>query len=137
MRRRKLLLMLACLAIVSCAVGAFVLWPPPYQVTQENYDRLKVGMLRADVEAIIGPPGFYRNGPAVSPAFVATKLSDDDPNLAGFNLWWGDTVIVCVSYDHSGRVIALDHAEAIEPKVGLLGWFRWHANRQWHRWFPE
>jgi hypothetical protein len=64
MRRRKLLVTLAGLAVVV-AVGVFVPGPSPEPslVTRENFDRIKGGMSRADVEAILGPPGDYRTGP--------------------------------------------------------------------------
>jgi hypothetical protein len=63
MRRKKLLAALAVLAVVLAA-GAFVLWPPPERVTWENFERISVGMSRADVVAILdGPPGDYTTGP--------------------------------------------------------------------------
>jgi hypothetical protein len=79
-RRRKLLVALAGLAVVVAAV-VVVLWPRPDRITQENYDRIRVGglwgedwathdnrapvkkgMTRTEVEAILGPPGDYRTG---------------------------------------------------------------------------
>jgi hypothetical protein len=62
MRRRKLLVVLAGLAVVGAA-GAVVLWPkPPSRITQENFDLIRDGMTRAEVEAILGPPGDQRTG---------------------------------------------------------------------------
>jgi hypothetical protein len=58
MRRRKLLAALAGLAVVV-AVGAVGLWPQSDRVTREIFDRLRVGMPRAEVEAILGPPAVY------------------------------------------------------------------------------
>jgi hypothetical protein len=53
---------LAGLAVVVAA-GAVVLWPRlPSRITRENFDRLKKGMSRAEVEAILGPPGDCRTG---------------------------------------------------------------------------
>jgi hypothetical protein len=56
MRRRKLLGALAGLAVVV-TVGAFALWPQPARITRGNYDRIRMRMSRAEVEAILGAPG--------------------------------------------------------------------------------
>jgi hypothetical protein len=53
MRRRKLLGAVAGLAVLV-AVGVFALWPRTERVTRENFDRIKEGMSRAEVEAIHG-----------------------------------------------------------------------------------
>ncbi len=58
MRRHKWkLLAVAGLALAS--VAAFALWPRPNRFTREDYDRIHKGMTRAEVEAILGPPGDY------------------------------------------------------------------------------
>jgi hypothetical protein len=62
MRRRTLLVALAGLAVVVGA-GTVVLWPRADRITLENFDRIKKGMRRAEVEAILGPPGDYTTGP--------------------------------------------------------------------------
>ena len=63
MRRRTLLVVLAGLTVVVAA-GAVVLWPrTPSRITLENCNRIREGMSRAEVEAILGPPGDYRTGP--------------------------------------------------------------------------
>jgi hypothetical protein len=64
MRRRKPLVALAGLAVVVAA-GVVVLWPrtAPERITRENYDRIRNGMSRAEVEAILGPPRDYSTGP--------------------------------------------------------------------------
>ena len=60
MRRRKLLVALAGLA-VAVAAGAVVLWPRTIDmspgVTLHNFVRLKEGMTLSDVATILGPPG--------------------------------------------------------------------------------
>jgi hypothetical protein len=59
MRRRKLLVVLAGLAVVVAA-GVAVLWPRPARVTPENYLRIEAGMTLAEVAAILGaPPGDF------------------------------------------------------------------------------
>jgi hypothetical protein len=49
MRRRTLLLALAGLAVVVAA-GAVQLRPREDRVTRANYERIQIGMSRADVE---------------------------------------------------------------------------------------
>ena len=65
MRRRWLWWVLA-VAIVLAA--AFVLRSPRAdRITPENYARVQPGMTRAEVEAILGPPGDFRKGPSNAP----------------------------------------------------------------------
>jgi hypothetical protein len=58
-------LALAGLAVVV-AVGVVVLWPrtEPNRITRENCYQIKEAMSRAEVEAILGPPGDYSTGDA-------------------------------------------------------------------------
>jgi hypothetical protein len=85
--RRRLLLTLAGIAVLLCAVGVFELWPArlpqvtpasqelvsliqketapvkptgPDRVTRENCDLIWVGMSRSSVVEILGSPGDYR-----------------------------------------------------------------------------
>jgi hypothetical protein len=60
MRRRKLLVALAL--AVAVAAAAVVLLPRPDRIAREDYDRIRPGMTRGEVEAILGPPGDYRTG---------------------------------------------------------------------------
>src|SRR5258708_730719 len=62
-RRWTLLVVLAVGLIALVGVAAFVAWPRPDRVTRENFDRIKVGMSRTEVEAILGPQGDYTTGP--------------------------------------------------------------------------
>jgi hypothetical protein len=71
-RQWKLELGALVVALSVNAVGMLLLWmaprpepvpispaPPPPRVTRENLYRIKYGMTRAEVEAILGPPGDY------------------------------------------------------------------------------
>jgi hypothetical protein len=62
MRKRKLLVVLAGLAVVV-AVGVVVLCLQPSRITRDNFDCIHHGMTRAEVEVIPGPPGDYTTGP--------------------------------------------------------------------------
>jgi outer membrane protein assembly factor BamE (lipoprotein component of BamABCDE complex) len=58
MRSRKLLWAVGLAVLV--AVRVFVLWSRPDRITEENFSRIKVGMSREEVHAILGSPDDYR-----------------------------------------------------------------------------
>lgn len=68
MRRRlkKLAILMAATGLVaSCILGFSFLVPVPLRpskVTQENLDRVELGMTDDQVEAILGPPGYSHSG---------------------------------------------------------------------------
>lgn len=64
MRSRKLRWVLAGLTLALLAVGTFVLWPQPIVagLTQENFDRIQLGMTRPEVEALLGKPSMFDGG---------------------------------------------------------------------------
>jgi hypothetical protein len=50
--------------IAAGAVVGFVLLPQPLRLTQSDFDRLRVGMSRTEVESILRcPPGDYTTAP--------------------------------------------------------------------------
>jgi hypothetical protein len=131
MRRRTLLVALAGLAVVV-TVGVVALWPRPERITRENYDRIKQGMSRSQVESILGLPGDYRTGPTayeeVLPEYKPTNRME----------WWTDTLIIIIDFDEAGLAyeyhrLRLGRTVQQSPVDNLL----WRAKRQWHRWFPE
>jgi hypothetical protein len=154
MRRRTLLVVLAVLAVVVAA--GVVLWPrPPSRITRENFDRIREGMTRAEVEAILGPPGDYRthfgqtadgNGgehgwlpdpDEYKPAIATWRDAGENPfgKFNGEATWVGDTVLVLVVIDDTGRVLETDTLER-RRLGGTIDNLLWRAKRQWLRWFP-
>ena len=147
-------LALAALAVLVTA-GAVALWPSrPNQITKENRDRIKEGMSRAEVEAILGPPGDYRTGlgerESIGNPFWDPDLTDYEPVMATWRpvrgsqgpsltagTWKCDSIeILVMTDDESGRVVYADafaRRSAGSPLQNVL----WRAKRQWHRWFPE
>jgi hypothetical protein len=92
MRRRKLLVVLAGLAVVAAAAVAIALWPQPASslMTRQNFDRIRQGMTQAEVEAILGSPGDYRTslGQTVDPlGQLAPEMADYGPTLATWQLF--------------------------------------------------
>jgi hypothetical protein len=128
MRRRTLLVVLAGLAVVVAA-GVVMLWPRPIKpgLTQDNFDRIRVGMTRPEVEAILGP------------WFAHSARGDWKWNLdAGTYYWlsddWNDA---SVYIDDHGRVTEKSSNDFLVEPHGPLNNLLWRLKRQWHRWFPE
>jgi hypothetical protein len=164
MRRRKLLLLLAGLAVL--AVGVVVLWPRTDRITRENYDRIQPGMTRAEVEAILGPPGDYRTGlgetyglyarpgpaqwdidsldndlslpswPFVSllPWEPDSGQPDPDAELGKTVTWLGDSVRLEIIVDRSDHV-RRSFIYNRRMTQGTLDNLLWRAKREWHCWF--
>jgi hypothetical protein len=157
MRRPKLLVVLAVLAVIVAA-GVVVLWPQtePNRITSENCDRIKEGMSRAEVEAILGPPGDYRTslgetmlvdgawrgdwadyGPVVA-TWVPILDSQGRPSLpkTSAGIWKCDSIeILVMTADDSGRVLGASTVPRRRTGSPLDN-LRWRLKRQWHRWFP-
>ena len=139
MRRRKLLLALAGLA-VAVAVGAIVLQPGTNRVTRENYARVRVGMNRTEVYAILGPAGDYRTGP-VEYSGVAIHGNEVGPapfEGRDFACWLSDQAYIVVIFDEDECVQKVPYCLSGGRRTSLspLENVRWHVRRQWHRWFP-
>jgi hypothetical protein len=56
MPRRKLLVLLAVVAFALLVYGS-LLWTQPRQVTQKNFERIRIGMRYPEVQAILGTSG--------------------------------------------------------------------------------
>jgi hypothetical protein len=63
MKRKRLLLAVGGIAaLVGVTLGVLALLPARPGVTRENFDRIEIGMTRAEVEAILGPPTDFFTG---------------------------------------------------------------------------
>jgi hypothetical protein len=150
MRRRKLIAAVVGLAVLV-VVGAFVLWPQTDQgdrITRENYNYIKIGMSRAEVEAILGPAGDYATG-SLRFAGPTLRVFSGEPSppseyvlsvrdAEGYDIvrWRNDTGILTVYFDRTGQVFTKGffHVERVEQ--GPLDNLLWRAKRLWRRWFP-
>jgi hypothetical protein len=139
---------LAPIAILAIAVLAVMLpVPPPSPVTEENLSWLRMGMLsrkmtRADVEAILGPPGDYRSrevayqasGGWLGGTRVGLRLKPGEK--ATEEQWLGDTIRIRVLFNAAGLAADSDVDPATQSKQGTLDHLVWRAKRQWRQWFP-
>jgi hypothetical protein len=139
MRGRKLWWLLTLAGLAVLMAGAVVLWlqllpDPASRITRENFDRIRRGMSRAEVHAILGPPGDYRNGPmAHEPAWL--KI------VPGWHYdwaeWEGDAGAAVVGFDDSGQVQQKQFLVSEPTGHGPLDTLLWRAKRLWRQWFPE
>jgi hypothetical protein len=78
------------LLLIALLAAALLLAPTPRRasaITRENFDRIQVGMTKADVEAILGgPPGKYTDRP-----------DPVDYHGISFRHWWiGDEAVITI-----------------------------------------
>jgi hypothetical protein len=134
MRRQKLLVALAGLAVVGAA-GAVVLWPRPDRITRENYDRIRVGMSRAEVYTVLGPPGEYSTGDAKASGLPEPPMLTEDLRQAiSLEEWFGDRAAIGVYFDGAGNVTSA-RCWLLKPiDHGPLGNLLWRL-KHWRRWF--
>jgi hypothetical protein len=111
MPRRKQLLWLSIALAILVAVALFV-WSRD-RVSIEQYHRIKSGMSRADVEAILGQPGNYASGPTTpinapgpsDPPLLSEQAADYDqygPLPTDYSTWEGDTGQILIRYGPKG-----------------------------------
>jgi hypothetical protein len=136
MRRRTLLVALVGMAVVT-AVGAVVLWLRTDSITRSNYDSIKEGMSRTEVETILGPPGinrvvldrFDREGFDIDEDNRAWKdslyyypLFEDAPDSL---LWIGNAGVIGVHFQDN-RAVTKAWVPRMALRKRLLGWLeRW------------
>jgi hypothetical protein len=132
---------------VLVAAGVVVLWQWQDRITQQNCDRIKRKMTRAEVEAILGPPGDYATAPLEDPdpggIFMSHWRPYHLPLIDRFDgeheiaQWRGDAGIVCVAFSNSGQVVSAGMWPVKRVEQTPIDNLLWRLKRQWHRWFPE
>jgi hypothetical protein len=134
MRRRKLL---GTLVLGLVALVAVVVWPRPDRITRENFERIKNGMSRVEVEAILGPPEDYSTGPElpVSSRHVTLNRSFEVIPGSQYFRWLNDTASVSVYFDQDA-VYSARFRVPILLKQTPLDNLLWRAKRQWRKVVP-
>jgi hypothetical protein len=115
-------LLVLVLAGLAAVLSAAVLLSPP-RVRLVQFDRIKTGMTRSEVEAILGPP-------------VASEALRWRTGPGGANIWKGAGGDVRVVFSANGEVVSCGWYTGGDLTEGMFGAFvRW-ARLQWRRWFP-
>jgi hypothetical protein len=151
---QRLALLALAIGLVVLAAWMFVLWQRPSRITEENFERIQPGMSRAEVEAILGPPGDYRTGRGESKMSESVMPPiwhpDRDPFDRALTIttwremgrseqhgtWIGDSLsidVIVAEAEHVQERYACTRRVTQGPFDNLL----WRAKRQWRRWFPE
>jgi hypothetical protein len=147
--------MLAIFAVLLSA-EVVALRPRVDRITLDNSDRIHVGMMRAEVEAMLGPPGDYTTGPTDPNRYFTVWTGNDyatgelNPDRVRFTwtgslpeagsvatVWESDTATIDIVFDGQGKVTWMQSAESRLQQLGPLNNLLWRLKRQWHRWFPE
>jgi hypothetical protein len=113
MTRRRVLLLGSVAVVVALAVAVWMVWPRP-GVTWANAAKIREGMTRSEVEAILGGTPEQHPPPK------------DDPNITGFRpigtfdvivgeQWFGREVVVIVRFDDAGKVERAQTCELVGP----------------------
>jgi hypothetical protein len=127
MRRRKLLVVLAGLAVLAAAAGAFVLWAQPSRVAWADLAQIRIGMSRAEVRALLGEPGDYRS----RPTNYGWDWSRSGPPVY-YDGWYDDEAAIEVNYARcDGKFIVMNRRIGIDEEPFLR-----RVQRLWRRWFP-
>src|SRR5262245_5961030 len=105
MRRRRLIRAVALVSLFGAA--AFVLRPQPSRITREDFDRIAPPMSRAEVYALLGPPGDYTTGPVTWGKGLGHSWTDEMrlDKYSGYDNWNTDALFIRVYYDATGSVI--------------------------------
>jgi hypothetical protein len=109
MRVRRRYVLSGLLLAFICGVGLWAAWPAPSPIGRAGLGKIRPGMRRAEVEALLGgPPGDYRCEGAVYEA-TAVEAPGWHPPTADYSLdgaeeWRGDRMLIAVKFDRDGRV---------------------------------
>jgi hypothetical protein len=147
MRRRKTFGVAAIGFVALIVAAAVALRSRQDRITLENYRRIRVGMSRTEVEAILGPPGNYSTGPKPLygrdceywPEGSEQYWFESSPILRGpdeLYEWATDTARVRVMFDDAG-VRGAAYRPANTDDQGYFDNLPERAKRRWRDWFSK
>jgi hypothetical protein len=116
-RQRLVVRVAVVVALLACAVGLVVgSLPPRPGVTQANFDRIAIGMSRADVEKLFGGPR-----PEKSTGYMTSSNRVGE----GWHTAGGDTVIIVFDPWQHDRVMEKEWRPSQESLLDRLRrWLR-------------
>jgi hypothetical protein len=137
-RTRRLLLFGLPTAVVVVLLAVWLLWPRS-ALTRENAAKIREGMTRAEVEALLGGPARnestgltnpdIRTPDAAEHSRVETQMAERMLEVAAGGTVWGwtsDRVAVHVRFDEAGRVSVVEvfplRRAAEDPLDRLCRW---------------
>ncbi len=125
--------------LVTVSAVALVLWfARPSSLTRQQFNRIKVGMSRAQVEAILGPPGDYRSAESESdgsPRQPGDRFGDFGGG--GSESWDTDTGIASVEFDSSQNVCGGHFWSTKRSRDDLAYNVAWRFIHRWAKWVLE
>jgi hypothetical protein len=135
MRRRKLLVALAGLAVVVAA-GTLMLWPRADRINYANFNRVEQEMSRDDVEALLGLPNFSESELGKMGFADFSKRIDLDWQTGPFipgggwttkeEFWISNEVVISVTF-RNGRAVRKIYLQRGGPIRRLLNdWAQSH-----------
>ena len=118
---RKSLLAGVAFFLVLFGILLTLLLPRPSRVTRENYERIREGMSRAQVEAIVGKPGDYRTRPTTIPLGRGSAIDD-------WKAWYGNEGQIVVEFV-DGQVFGKEYVKTDAVETTPLGRLLWRLER--------
>jgi hypothetical protein len=134
MTRRTRTVVLGAVALAAIGAALLALRPnPDARITREHFKRIRQGMSRAEVEAILGS-----EGSDILRTFSGSDLeTPEEPSGCKTTCWRSDTTMIEVAFDASGSVRESSCHSLHKLSRSRLEEWLWRVKRQWHRWFPE
>jgi hypothetical protein len=92
-------------------------------------------MTRADVEAILGPPGDFRTAPTVRACEPGPPAATTTGPLTCLT-WDADTLSIYVYVDSAGEVESTYSLKNVLAEPDAARGVLWRARQMWRKWFP-
>jgi hypothetical protein len=143
MRRRTLLVVLVGLAVVVAA-GVVAVWlqSQPDRITQANFERIRDGMTRAEVAAILGPPGDFRTQESI---FLEPPTTDrtvhyppPGPPIVAYDQWISDSHVASIAFCPASCLVeAKWFMDNVPIEQSVFETALWRLKRLWQRWLAS
>lgn len=129
LRERPVLALGLLAALLFLAGAGALLWlnTPRHRISRESFEKIQVGMTRAEVEEILGvPPGDY--GPGNTYALLNQSRGATFPTGWSTVAWKAGDMSVLVAYDLEGRVAWKKLGRALRRNFlsRLRRWLGWN-----------